>query len=168
MGQTVSAPSPSTPNSPPTLAGGSWGMTCRCQPVRWGLKSGLLRGCPHCCHFGGQPGCDTAGSAPCLCHMNVFSGPQARLAPSEKRHSPSSRSWRTPPPLSRPSPCLCEGDAEGWLGLNCGGGAIVGIFPDLQPAVREADHSPALDAASDQMGGERAAPLLDVSMWALM
>lgn len=118
IGRAVSAHSPSTPKQP--SHSGEPGKELpvpACQ--RWALNSGLLRGCPHCCHFGGQPGCDTESPSSLPLPHECILWPPSPSHPSKKGHSPSSRSWRTPTSLSWPSPCLCEGKTpKGGLGLN--------------------------------------------------
>lgn len=89
-----------------------------------GSEVGPAEGLPPTAAISGDSlGVTLKAPAPCLCHMNVFSGPQAYLAPSEKGHSPSSsRSWRTPPPFIMAEALLVrEGHRRSGLGLSLWG-----------------------------------------------
>lgn len=89
--------------------------------------------------------------APCLCHMNVFSGPHARLPPL-RRTQPFSRSWRAPPPPVMAEALLVrEGHtAEERLGAEPVGGVV--SAPGPQPALWEAEPSSVPNPSTDQTG----------------
>lgn len=156
--------SPPNPQQPPTLAEGAWEGPVSASLSEVGSALRPARGCPHCCHFGGQPGCDTETPAPCLCHMNVFSGPQARPPHSEKGQ-PFLQQLEDTASLDHGRVLACvrkDTEGAGRLGAEPWWRTIVGAplwEPCLQPAAWEADHSSAPDPSIDQMGeGQQPSP----------
>lgn len=106
-GRAASAPLPHTRKQPSPTGRGELGRDLSVAACQVGSGLRPAEGLPPTAAISGDSlGVTLNAPAPCLCHMNVFSGPNACLPPSEKGHSPSPGAGEHHLLLSWPRPCL--------------------------------------------------------------